>query len=150
VPEGVIKNYLAELFDENHVIQRKLRYNKNTINQLRKTKMQYTLTTDSNGTSNLMHMLNERDQGYLRALRPSHIEKAFGLGNDIDIPEKGYTDPEWYFRSSDGTVWGIGWRWGQTRLRGRGPTSRGNFFYNAPDPDSASEFIQFISSRLKQ
>jgi len=109
----------------------------------------FSNNNDSNGTSNLMYLLNEHDQRYLREIKPSHIEKAFGPGADVDIPSKGYTDPEWYWTSSDGTVWGIGWRWGSTRLRGRGPTSRGNFYYDTPKPDAASEFMQFISSRLR-
>ena len=108
---------------------------------------QYIPTNDSNGTSNLMHLLNERDRQVLRLIQPRDVEKAFGPGEEIDIPEKGYTDPEWYFQSSDGCVWGIGWRWGSTRLRGRGPVGQG-FFFNHPSPDSAGEFVQFINREL--
>jgi len=109
---------------------------------------QYIRTTDSNGTSNLMNLLNEKNQQTMRLIMPRDVEKVFGPGEDLDIPSKGYTDPEWYFRSSDGCVWGIGWRWGQARLRGRGATSRGNFFYNSPSPDSAAEFVAFITKEL--
>jgi len=109
---------------------------------------QYIRTTDSNGTSNLMNLLNEKNQQTMRLIMPRDVEKVFGPGEDLDIPSKGYTDPEWYFRSSDGCVWGIGWRWGQARLRGRGATSRGNFFYNEPSPDSAAEFVAFITKEL--
>ena len=109
---------------------------------------QYVPTTESNGTSNLMHLLNHQDQELLRSYDPCTFEEAFGPGEEVDIPEKGYTDPEWYFKASDGCVWGIGWRWGQTRLRGRGATSRGNFFYTTPSPESAAEFVDFINKQL--
>ena len=109
---------------------------------------QYIKTTDSNGTSNLTHLLNNNFLHYLLSIRPYHLQRVFGPGEDINIPEKGYTDPEWYFRSSDGCVWGIGWRWGQTRLRGRGATRRGKHFFTSPSPDSAAEFVQFINNEL--
>ncbi len=109
---------------------------------------QFISTTDSTGTSNLMHLLNDRDQQVMRLILPRDIEKVFGPGNDVDIPSKGYTDPEWYFRASDGCVWGIGWRWGQARLRGRGATSRGGLFYDVPPPESAAEFVAFITKEI--
>ena len=108
---------------------------------------QYIPTTDSNGTSNLNHLLSERLLQVIRLMRPRDLEKVFGPGEDVDIPEKGYTDPEWYFKSSDGCVWGIGWRWGSTRLRGRGPAGQG-FFFNHPSPDSAADFVEFINEEL--
>ena len=111
------------------------------------TTIQYTLTKDSNMTSNLHHLLNERDRQVMSLIQPRDLEKVFGPGEDVGIPEKGYTDPEWYWSSSDGTVWGIGWRWGRTRLRGRGPIGQG-FFFNHPSPDAASEFVQFINNEL--
>ena len=109
---------------------------------------QFIQTFDSNGTSNLMHLLNERDQQVIRLITPRDVEKVFGPGDEVDIPSKGYTDPEWYFRSSDGCVWGIGWRWGATRLRGRGAKSRGNFFYETPSPESAAEFVAFLNREV--
>ena len=111
---------------------------------------QFIQTDQSNGTSNLMHLLNQRDQTTMMLLQPRDIEKIFGPGQTVDIPEKGYTDPEWYFRSSDGCVWGIGWRYGRTRLRGRGSVSRGNFFYEAPTPDAAAEFVAFLNREVSQ
>ena len=110
---------------------------------------QYIPTTDSNGTSNLNHLLSERLLQVISLMQPSDLEKVFGPGEDIDIPCKGYTDPEWYFRSSDGTIWGIGWRWGRTRLRGRGTVSRENSVrYNPPTPDAAADFVEFINEEL--
>ena len=108
---------------------------------------QYIPTTDSNGTSNLNHLLSERLLQVIRLIQPRDLEKVFGPGEDVDIPEKGYTEPEWYFKSSDGCVWGICWRWGLTRLRGRGPTGQG-FFFNHPTPDSAADFVEFINEEL--
>ena len=110
---------------------------------------QYIPTNDSDGTSNLMHLLSEKDQQVMRLILPREVEAVFGPGDEVDIPSKGYTDPEWYFRASDGTVWGIGWRWGKTRLRGRGANSRGNFFYESPTPDGASEFVRFLLSEIE-
>ena len=109
---------------------------------------QFISTTDSTGTSNLMYLLNDRDQQVMRLILPRDIEKVFGPGNDVDIPSKGYTDPEWYFRASDGCIWGIGWRWGQARLRGRGAISRGGFFYDGPAPEAAAEFVAFITKEI--
>ena len=110
---------------------------------------QYIPTTSSDGTANLMHLLSPRDQQVLRLILPRDVEKVFGPGEDINIPEKGYTDPEWYWQSSDGCVWGIGWRYGQTRLRGRGATRRGKHFFTSPSPDSEAEFIGFLTRELR-
>ena len=109
---------------------------------------QFIPTHDSNGTSNLMHLLPESSQQVLRSIRPGDVERVFGPGEDIDMPSKGYTDPEWYWQSSDGTVWGIGWRWGATRLRGRGTVSRGKFFFVHPSPDAATEFVAFLEREV--
>ena len=109
----------------------------------------YIPTTSSNGTSNLSHLLSERDHQVMSLILPRDVEKVFGPGQHIDIPEKGYTDPEWYWQASDGTVWGIGWRWGQTRLRGRGGKLReSGFFFDPPSPDSAAEFVAFLNREV--
>ena len=52
---------------------------------------QYIPTTDSNGTSNLNHLLTDRDQQVMRLILPRDVEKAFGPGEEVDIPSKGYT-----------------------------------------------------------
>lgn len=108
---------------------------------------QFIPSTNSNGTSNLMCLLAPHQQQALRLIMPRDMEKVFGHGSDVDIPSKGYTDPEWYFQSSDGCTWGVGWRWGQARLRGRGATADG-LFANRPTADQASEFIDFIIAAL--
>jgi hypothetical protein len=106
---------------------------------------QFVPSAESNGTSNLTGLLAPHQQQALRLIMPRDMEKVFGLGIDIEIPSKGYTDPEWYFQSSDGCVWGIGWRWGQARLRGRGP---GGLFENRPVPAQAAEFVDYIMGEL--
>ena len=68
---------------------------------------------------------------------------------EVDIPSKGYTDPEWYWQSSDGCVWGIGWRWGQARLRGRGGKLRDSgFWFDRPTPEAAAEFVAFLNREV--
>ena len=99
---------------------------------------------DSVGTSNVNNLIiGDRDRGYpikaLVGLNPESLEQAFGPGVDIDIPSKGYTDPEWYWKSSDDCVWGIGWRWGQPRLRGKGPITA----------EKAEHFLDFLRGSLE-
>ncbi len=111
---------------------------------------QFTLENDplaSNGTSNLTGLLEPHQQQALRLVVPRDMELVFGLGHEVDIPSKGYTDPEWYFQSSDGCVWGIGWRWGTPRLRGRGAKGNG-LFANRPAPEQAAEFVGFLIEKL--
>ena len=100
---------------------------------------QYIKTEDSIWTSNLTHLLNESCLRYLLSVRPSQLQRVFGEGQLAEYePERGYTEDEWYFESSDGCIWGIGWRWDRTRLRGKGAVSS----------DSAAEFVQFIATEL--
>jgi len=99
------------------------------------------------GTSNLSYLLDEQHQQELRSFTPRMVEAVFGPGDVCDIPSKGYTDPEWYWKSSNGNVWGIGWRWGSPRLRGRGTTGNGGF-WNHPDKLSAYEFVEFLKQQI--
>ena len=75
--------------------------------------------SDIDGTSNLSHLLNDRDKKAIDDFTPLEIERCFGPGIPVNLSEKGYTDPEWYFRGPGNTILGIGWRWGVTRLRGK-------------------------------
>jgi len=110
---------------------------------------QFIPTTSCNGTSNLMNLLDPREQQVLRLIQPRDVEKVFGPGMEVDIPSKGYTDPEWYWQSSDGCVWGIGWRWGQARLRGRGGKLRDSgFWFDRPTPEAAAEFVAFLNREV--
>ena len=112
---------------------------------------QYTLSNgSSNGTSNVMGLLFPQQQQALRLIQPRDMEKVFGPGIDIDIPSKGYTDPEWYFKTSDGIVFGIGWRWGQARLRGRGKrgTKTNRLQLRHPSQAQATEFVDFLTGKL--
>ena len=107
----------------------------------------FTLTKDpssSNNTSNISHVivgLGKLEQ--LGQITPAVMEATFGPGEDVDIPEKGYTDPEWYFAGPGGTVMGIGFRWGQTRLRGK--NTRDQFL--TPN-EIANVFLQFIQDEI--
>ena len=90
-------------------------------------------------TSMLNCLLEDEHKVCLSTVTPSDAIQAFGPGdNSCYIPSKGYTDPEWYWDSSDGRVWGIAWRWGNTRIRGKGPR----------DLDAAYEFVEFLKSKL--
>ena len=100
----------------------------------------------SNGTCNINHIalrISETDEwvAWLSGVRPEHMDDSFGrgqTGNDIDY--KGYHDEEWYFRSADGTAtFGIGWRYGNTRLRGKGNTT----------DENAHHFLNWLRSTLE-
>jgi len=111
--------------------------------------MDYELSLDtavSNGTSNIGYLLGAEHEEWLKSVTPSALESVFGPGDEVDIPSKGYTDPEWYWVASNGNVWGIGWRWGQTRLRGRGGGRMENRVH--PDKLTAYEFIEFLQEEL--
>ena len=100
---------------------------------------QYIKTEDAVWTSNLTHLLNKSCLRYLLSVRSYQMERVFGQGvRDVYEPDRGYTEDEWYFESSDGCIWGIGWRWDRTRLRGKGTVSA----------ESAAEFVRFIASEL--
>ncbi len=111
----------------------------------------YTLSNGSStGTSNVMGLLFPAQQQALRLIQPRDMEKVFGPGLDVDIPSKGYTDPEWYFKTSDGIIFGIGWRWGQARLRGRGKrgTKTNHLQLRHPSQKQAVDFVNFLVQEL--
>ena len=109
---------------------------------------QFTLDIDaSNGTSNLSYLLEDELHDKLRDLSPAKLMAVFGPGDDLCYePARGYDAPEWYWQSSDGSVWGIGWRWGSPRLRGRGGQQRGDsgLFWVHPTREAAAEFVEFL------
>lgn len=112
---------------------------------------QFTLALNaSSGTSNLNHLLGSDLHEMLSLLTPGSVEAVFGPG-DVSWyePERGYDAPEWYWQSSDGSVWGIGWRWGFPRLRGRVPKQsfqNGPFWTTRPAKEAAAEFVKFLCS----
>ena len=115
-------------------------------------KTQYILdNAASNGTSNLSYLLSEGAQSKLQNFTPGMVESVFGPGDSLCFDQsKGYTDPEWYWQSSDGCVWGIGWRWGDPRLRGRGSDRKnGGSFWVHPTRESAAEFVEFLAEEIK-
>ena len=102
----------------------------------------------SNGTSNISYLLDAEHEIFLNTFTPAMVEDVFGPGDDsCDEISKGYTDPEWYWQSSDGCVWGVGWRWGAPRLRGKGVQKPGQMVSH-PDKLSAYEFIEFIKESM--
>jgi len=79
------------------------------------------------------------------------IEACFGPGDDRCFNQsKGYTDPEWYWQASNGSVWGIGWRWGAPRLRGRGgkQSNQSGPFWVHPKEEDAAEFVEFLLGQV--
>ena len=102
------------------------------------------------GTSNVTGLLFPHQLQAIRLIVPRDMEKVFGPGIDIGLPSKGYTDPEWYFKTSDGIVFGIGWRYGQARLRGRGKrgTKTNRLQLRHPSQAQATEFVDFLLQKL--
>ena len=99
----------------------------------------------STGTSNLTHLLNDEHQARLRdVITPDLLLQAFGLGHPLNIPAKGYTDPEWYWRGPENSVMGIGFRWGRPRLRGYLHPC----VISSPE-DVANSFLEFIFLELE-
>ena len=109
----------------------------------------FTLTTDSdamNGTSNLSYIIiGPGKLQQLAQITPATMEVAFGPGDEgCDDPDKGYTEPEWYFTTETGTVMGIGWRWGTTRLRGKNTHDQVD-----PPGDIAAAFLQYVIDEIE-
>jgi len=73
--------------------------------------------TACNHTSNITHLLSEENAELLMELTPEHLKAAFGFGQEVEDQNKGY-GPEWYFQTNLGDTMGIGFRWGEPRLRG--------------------------------
>ena len=112
---------------------------------------QYIPHDTANGTSNINGLLFPQQVQALRLIAPRDMEAVFGPGiEDIYEPERGYEDPEWYFKSSDGNIFGIGWRWGQARLRGRGRrgTKSNSLQLKHPTQDQAIDFVNFLIREL--
>ena len=115
-------------------------------------KTQYTSFNDSLGTSNVTGLLFPPQLEAIRKIQPQEMENVFGTGLDVDIPSKGYTDPEWYFKTSDGIIFGIGFRYGQARLRGRGKrgTKNNRLQLRHPSQAQAVAFVEHLVQALEQ
>ena len=115
-------------------------------------KTQYTSFNDSLGTSNVTGLLFPPQLEAIRKIQPQEMENVFGPGLDVDIPSKGYTDPEWYFKTSDGIIFGIGFRYGQARLRGRGKrgTKNNRLQLRHPSQAQAVAFVEHLVQALEQ
>jgi hypothetical protein len=100
--------------------------------------MKYTPTNDTNLTSKLCHLLDDEAIFMLRGITPRKMTLAFGV-KEVDHYEceRGYTDPEWYFKPEREGVVGIGFRWGVARFRGK-----------CVDEVAASRFIKYVHSMI--
>ena len=111
---------------------------------------QYIPHNSALGTSAVTGLLFPPQLQAIRLIAPRDMEKVFGPGIDVDIPSKGYTDPEWYFKTSDGNIFGIGWRHGLVRLRGRGKrgTKKNHLQLRHPSQAQATAFVEFLMTSL--
>ena len=102
----------------------------------------------SNMTSNITHLLSRDDQTVLLAdVTPDFMQQTFGASHypgfspgDYEYDCKGYTDDEWYFKGPGDVVLGIGFRWGQPRLRGK---NLDNQFLT--EQELCSKFMEFLA-----
>ena len=115
-------------------------------------KTRYIHHNDTLGTGNDTALLFPQQLEVIRKIQPHQMENVFGPGLDVDIPSKGYTDPEWYFKTSDGIIFGIAWRWGQARLRGRGlrGTKKNHLQLRHPTQTQAVAFVDHLVQALEQ
>ena len=116
------------------------------------TETRFTLNNNaSNGTSNLSYLLTDKHAEAMKPLTPAMLEDEFGPGDEACFePSRGYRDPEWYWQASNGSVWGIAWRWGAPRLRGRGgkQSNQDGPFWVHPKEEDAADFIEFLVEQL--
>ncbi len=115
--------------------------------------MQFQFSQDVSiiGTSNITHFLDPDGLNILynndHILRPGMLESIFGLGHeDIDDPEEGYTDPEFYFKGPGGSLLGIGWRYGVIRLRGCSQSLVNQFI---PPTDICKSFVRELVDHIE-
>jgi hypothetical protein len=105
---------------------------------------------DSNATSNISYLLSGGVEKWFNDnITPTKMSKYFGPGDPIDIPSKGYTDPDWYFKCHDGSILGVGFRWGTPRLRGKGARKLSEPTVGGPSKDAAASFVAFIRSTVE-
>ena len=95
-------------------------------------------TNRSRGTSKLCYLLDNETSEMLRGITPKKLSLTFGE-KSVDFYEykRGYTDPEWYFKSSCGSTVGIGFRWGVPRFRG-----------DSHNKDVARRFIKYAHGMI--
>jgi hypothetical protein len=111
--------------------------------------MSFTRTHNQNGTSNQSYLLNANDENFIKSLVPAALESAFGHGGEgCYEPTRGYEDPEWYWVDGDGHTWGIGWRWGSTRLRAKGAGE--GFLTPHPSKEAAAAFVNFLRGEMSE
>lgn len=90
------------------------------------------------GTANISYILDVEHKSLLTTFHPFEFEEMFGAGIPApDDEESGYVDDEWYWEGSDGSILGIGWRFGMARLRGK-----------SCDKVDAYEFMEFLRAKI--
>ena len=134
------------MVDETRAISKQTYYNINT--QPKDTTMEFQLShsyyNDSNNTSNISHFLSGDSRTALDTITPRTMISVFGPGDDrFSDQDKGYTDPEWYFRGPGGTILGIGFRWGTPRVRGKNLQSQ----FVTPE-DICTKFIKQLMTSI--
>jgi len=101
---------------------------------------------DTDGTSNITHEIESIDliERLQSQLTPGMMKKSFpDYGAPYVDRYKGYTEPEWYWKSDEGEVLGIGFRYGIARLRGKGIGE--NIFETKPiQKETVAKFISMI------
>jgi hypothetical protein len=101
---------------------------------------------DLNRTSNISYLIDDDQQfEMMDTITVDWMESKFGQRAAIDMPSDGYEVPEWYFKTDTGYIFGIGFRWGTPRLRGKGPSIPGQAISH-PSKIAARDFMDFVLS----
>ncbi len=109
---------------------------------------QYIPHNDSLGTSSVTGLLFPAQLEAIRNIDPEAMKEVFGPGIKVDMPQGGMRG--WYFKTSDDNIFGIGWRRGEVRLRGRGKrgTKTNPLQLQHPSQSQAVAFVEFLVSKL--
>jgi len=101
-------------------------------------------------TSNITHVLSREGIELLHGRQdvfvPDVLDEVFGDGDMFCFePERGYYDPEFYFKGPGGTLLGISWRYGHVRLRGNMRSLDDQF---VPASDICDSFVREIVEHI--
>ena len=109
---------------------------------------QYNPHDSALGTSGVTGLLFPPQLQAIRMIAPRDMEKVFGPGIKVDMPQGGMRG--WYFKTSDGNIFGIGWRRGEVRLRARGKrgTKKNHLQLRHPSQAQATAFVEFLMTSL--
>ena len=109
---------------------------------------QYIPHDSALGTSGITGLLFPPQLQAIRMITTRDMEKVFGPGIKVDMPQGGLRG--WYFKTSAGDIFGIGWRRGEVRLRGRGKrgTKTNHLQLRHPSQSQAVAFVNFLVEKL--